>query len=61
MTTAGRLKGRVVVITGACGSIGRATTLRLALEGPEAIVALDAQSNFDRLADTTECVLYPSG
>ncbi|TPG22176.1 SDR family NAD(P)-dependent oxidoreductase [Variovorax guangxiensis] len=51
MTTAGRLKGRVVVITGACGSIGRATTLRLALEGPEAIVALDAQSNFDRLAE----------
>ncbi len=51
MTTAGRLKGRVVVVTGACGSIGRATTRRLAIEGPQAVVALDAQSDFDGLAD----------
>jgi NAD(P)-dependent dehydrogenase (short-subunit alcohol dehydrogenase family) len=49
--TAQRLRGRVVVVTGACGSIGCATTLRLAMEGPEAIVALDAQSDFGGLAD----------
>ena len=51
MTTAQRLRGRVVVVTGACGSIGRATTVRLAMEGPEAIVALDAQCDFGGLAD----------
>lgn len=51
MTTALRLKGRIVVVTGACGNIGRATTLRLAMEGPDAIVAMDAQSDFDGLAD----------
>lgn len=56
MTTAARLKGRVVVVSGACGNIGRATTLRLALEGAEAIVALDAQSDFDGLADEVRAV-----
>jgi acetoacetyl-CoA reductase/3-oxoacyl-[acyl-carrier protein] reductase len=51
VTPEGRLKGRVVVVTGACGDIGRATTLRLALEGPEAIVAIDALSDFGCLTD----------
>src|SRR2546426_12418574 len=34
----GRLQGRVVVITGGCGDIGRATAVAFALEGAQVIL-----------------------
>jgi NAD(P)-dependent dehydrogenase (short-subunit alcohol dehydrogenase family) len=51
-TRPARLGRSVVVVTGACGGIGRATTLRLAADGPDAIVVLDADASIESLADS---------